>query len=223
MHCRSTLSGWIGTAGPGRAAFVCGQGARLFGVTLLAALLLLAMADLPAAAQPFPPAGSAAQPASTTYSDAVQVLAREQSAAEQYAVILDRFGKNDATRYIQGITRYVDAKADFDGLIEALKTDLIQGRDPGSAPKLADALRAAAEKRVAFTSFVADQVVGDKEGAKGLLPNVVEVVPDLIRALTDAGIGIWREYRAAGKEQRDAIRDELDHLKWKPFADIAKT
>jgi hypothetical protein len=183
----------------------------------------LAREDLPAAAQGSPPAGGAAQPAPATYSDAVQVLAREQSAAEQYAVILDRFGKNDPTRYIQGITRYADAKADFDGLIEALKTDLIQGRDPGSSPKLGEALRAAAEKRVAFTSFVADQMVGDKEGAKGLLPDVVKVVPDLIRALADAGIGIWREYRAAGKERRDAIRDELDHLKWKPFADIAKT
>ena len=68
------------------------------------------------------------------------MLAREQSAAEQYAVVLDRFGKNDTTRYIQGITRYADAKADFDGLIEALKTDLVEGRDPSNSPKLADAL-----------------------------------------------------------------------------------
>jgi hypothetical protein len=181
------------------------------------------MADLQAAAQASPPAGSAAQPAPASYSDAVQVLAREQSAAEQYAVILDRFGKNDTTRYIQGITRYADAKADFDGLIEALKTDLAEGSDPSNSPKLGDALRVAAEKRVAFTTFVTDQVVGNKEGAKGILPEVVSVVPDLIKALTDAGISIWREYATAGKERRDAIRDELDHLKWKPFADIAKT
>jgi hypothetical protein len=222
MHCNSTLRRWIGNPGRGRAVLSCARGARLFGVTLLA-LALLVTKDLPAAAQTSPPAGSAAQPAPATYSDAVQVLAREQSAAEQYVVILDRFGKKDTTRYIQGITRYADAKADFDGLIEALKTDLVQGSDPGNSPKLADALRAAAEKRVVFTSFVAEQVVGDKEGAKGLLPDVVKVVPDVIRALTDAGIGIWREYRTAGKERRDAIRDELDHLKWKPFADIAKT
>jgi hypothetical protein len=56
-----------------------------------------------------------------------------------------------------------------------------------------------------------------------VLPDVVKVVPDLIKALTEAGISIWKEYAAAGKERRDAIRDELDHLKWKPFADIAKT
>jgi hypothetical protein len=170
-----------------------------------------------------PPAGDAAKPAPATYSDAVKVLAREQSDAEQYAFILDRFGKNDTSRYVLGITRYADAKADFDGLIEALKTDLIEGRNPSNSPKLGEALHTAAEKRIAFTTFVADQVVGNKEGAKGLLPDVVKVVPDLIKALTDAGLSIWKEYSGAGKERRDAIRDELDHLKWKPFADIAKT
>jgi hypothetical protein len=61
-----------------------------------------------------------------TLAEAVQVLERERSAAEQYAVILDRFGKNDAGRYVQGISRYAEAKADFDGLIEALKTEIIQ-------------------------------------------------------------------------------------------------
>jgi hypothetical protein len=175
-----------------------------------------------AMAQGSPP-GATAQPAPATYSDAVQFLGHEQSAAEQYAVILDRFGKNDAKRYVQGITRYAEAKADFDGLIEALKTDLIEGRDPSSSPRLGEKLQVAAEKRIAFTTFVADDVVGSTEGGKGLLPDVIGVVPALIKALTEAGISIWKEYRAAGKERRDAIRDELDHLKWKSFADIAKT
>jgi hypothetical protein len=166
--------------------------------------------------------GSPAQPPPATYSDAVQVLAREQSAAEQYAVILDRFGKSDPSQYVKGIIQYADAKADFDGLIEALKTDLIQGRNPSASPKLGDALRAAAEKRVAFTTFVGDQVIGNKGGAQGVLPDVVSVVPDLIKALTKAGISIWKEYSAAGKARRDEIRDELDHLKWKTFADITK-
>jgi len=62
--------------------------------------------------------------------DAIRVLAREQSAAEQYAVLLDSHGKADTNRYVQGITRYAEAKADFDGLIEALKTDF--GPTPGS-------------------------------------------------------------------------------------------
>ena len=137
------------------------------GTGLIVALTLLAAINTPAAAQAPPATGRSEQTAPKTYSEAVQFLAHEQSAAEQYAVILDRFGKNDASRYVQGITRYADAKADFDGLIEALKTDLIEGRNPRSSPKLGDALRTAAEKRVAFTSFVADKVVGSTEGARG--------------------------------------------------------
>jgi hypothetical protein len=101
----------------------------------------------------------AAQPSPTTFSDAVQVLAREQSAAEQYATILIKFGNNDAS-YRKGIALYSAAKADFDGLIETLKADLIQGRDPSKSRNLDNKLRLAAEKRIAFTSFVDDKIVG---------------------------------------------------------------
>jgi len=48
-------------------------------------------------------------------------------------------------------------------------------------------------------------------------------VPDLVKALTEAGISIWREFRDAGKARRDQILDQLDHLKWKAFSDIAST
>jgi hypothetical protein len=222
MRRISIRYGWIVEAGRS-AARLCRRVGYLFGVGIVVGLIFMAGASLPAVAQGSPPAGTAAQPAPATYSDAVQVLAREQSTAEQYAVILDRFGKNDTSKYVQGITRYADAKADFDGLIEALKIDLIEGRDPSSSPKLGNALHAAAEKRVAFTSFVADKVVGNTEGARGVLPDVIKAVPELIKALTDSGISIWKEYSTASKERRDTIRDELDHLKWKPFADIAKT
>jgi hypothetical protein len=157
-----------------------------------------------------------------TLADAVQVLERERSAAEQYAVILDSHGKADTNRYVQGITRYAEAKADFDGLIEALKTDLVQHRDPTASPRFGEALRLAAERRIAFTNFV-DEVIGNKEGARSWIYDVVRVVPDLVKALTDAGISIWREFRDVGKARRDQILDQLDHLKWKPFADLVKT
>jgi hypothetical protein len=197
-------------------------GRRSSGMSTLA-LATLAGAQILAGTLGTPVLNAAAQSTQQSSSESIQILAREQSTAEQYAVILDRLGRNDITRYLQGITRYADAKADFDGLIEALKTDLIEGRNPSGSPNLGKAVRTAAERRIAFTSFVADQVVGDKESAKGALPAVIGVVPDLVKALTEAGIGIWKEYVTAGKESRDAIRDQLDHLKWKPFADLAKT
>jgi hypothetical protein len=225
MRCLSIRSGLTAKARRGFGDFFCCCPWRrhFLGLSFLAVFGLLAQLHLPAAAQGSPPTGAAAQPAPATYSDAVQFLAHEQSAAEQYAVILDRFGKNDPTRYVQGIARYAEAKAEFDGLIGALETDLIDGRDPKNSPKLGEEVQTAAEKRIAFTTFVADQVVGKTEGARGVLPDVLSVVPDLIKALTESGISIWKEYSTAGKERRDAIRDELDHLKWKSFADIAKT
>jgi hypothetical protein len=139
-------------------------------ISLIVALTLLAAANAPAAAQGSPPTQAGEQAAPKTYSEAVQFLAHEQSAAEQYAVILDRFGKSDTGKYVQGITRYADAKADFDGLIEALKTDLIDERNPSNSPRLAETLKTAAEKRIAFTSFVNDKVVGSTEGARGCFP-----------------------------------------------------
>jgi hypothetical protein len=136
-----------------------------------------------ATAETVPRVGAGGEAVSMTLADAVQVLAREQSAAEQYAVILDRLGKKDPGIYVQGITRYADAKADFDGLIEALKIDLIEGSDPSSSPKFVEALRVAAEKRVAFTNFVLHQIVGSDQGARGSLPSVPGL-PDLIAAVT---------------------------------------
>jgi len=161
------------------------------------------------------------QPAPMMLADAVRVLERERSAAEQFAVLLDAQGKADASRYVQGIKRYAEAKADFDGLIEALKTDLVQHRDPTGSPKFNNALQSAAEKRIAFTNFV-EEIIGSKEGARSWIYDVVRVVPDLVKALTDAGISIWREFHDAHQARRDQLLNQIEHLKWKAFADIAK-
>ena len=154
-------------------------------------------------------------------SDAVAVLEKERSAAEQYAVILATVGRKDANLYVRGIQLYADAKAEFDGLIAALRIDLTEGRNPAQSQKFAAALQGAAEKRIAFTNFVSDQVVGKTEGAKPGLVDVVKVVPDLVKAITDAGLAIWDNFTKANKERRDAILNEIDHLRWRSFADLA--
>ena len=155
-------------------------------------------------------------------SDAVAVLERERSAAEQYAVILATVGRKDANLYVRGIQLYADAKAEFDGLIAALRIDLIEGRNPAKSPKFATALQGAAEKRIAFTDFVGDEVVGKVEGAKLDLLSVVKVVPDLVKAITDAGLAIWDAFSKAGKQRRDAMLSEIEHLRWRSFADLAQ-
>jgi len=98
---------------------------------------------------------------------------------------------------------------------------LIEGRNPTRSSKFATALEAAAKSRIAFTNFVSDQVVGKIEGAKPGLIDVVKVVPDLVKAITDAGLAIWEAFAKADKERRDAVLSEVDHLRWRAFADLA--
>ena len=166
------------------------------------------------------PAVCAAQgPASLP--EAIGVLAHEKSAAEQYAVILATVGKKDMATYLHGITLYANAKADFDGLIEELIASLRSGVKPGTSERFKKALDAAAQKRISFTDFVTNDIVGKIEGAKPGLPSIITLLPDLIKAITDAGLAIWNAFHSAAKEKQDAILEELERQKWKLFADIA--
>jgi hypothetical protein len=157
-----------------------------------------------------------------TLSNAIRFFAHEKSAAEQYGVILATIGKANVGLYVRGIALYADAKAEFDGLIAELRFDLQSGQEPASSAKFNEALKAAAEKRVAFTSFVSAEI--DKlPGARPGLPDVIQAVPELVKAITDAGLSVWKAFREAHKESRDAILNELDHLEWRSFADLAKS
>jgi hypothetical protein len=155
-------------------------------------------------------------------SDAIRVLTHEKSAAEQYAVILATVGKTDAARYVRGIMLYADAKAEFDALVAELKFDLTTGQDPSHSAVFTGALQGAAEKRVAFTSFVSHEVVDKIKGARPGLPEVLTAVPELVKAIADAGLSIWKAFHDAGKERRDAILNEVEHLQWRSFAELAK-
>jgi hypothetical protein len=149
--------------------------------------------------------GEAQQPAPSSdamLADAVRVLTREKTAAEGYAQVLATVGRTDP-RYLRGFLLFTDAKAEFDGLIAELKLDLTTGQDPARSAVFTGALQAAAEKRVAFTSFVKSEVVDKVEGARPGLPDAITAVPQLVKAITDAG-------------------DEIEHLQWKSFAELAK-
>jgi hypothetical protein len=156
-----------------------------------------------------------------TLSDAIRFLKHEKSAAEQDGAILFTVAKDNAGPYVRGIKLYADAKAEFDGLLAELRFDLLSGQEPARSAKFNEALKEAAEKRVAFSSFVSAEI--DKlPGARPGLPDVIQVVPELVKAITDAGISIWNAYRQARKENRDAILSELEHLEWRPFSELTK-
>lgn len=188
-------------------------------------ILAAGAATLPVAA-PIVAYGSAEQPAlsgEAALAKAIGVLAREKSAAEQYAVILATVGRSDVALYVRGIQLYADAKAEFDGMIAELKFDLTTGEDPAHSAAFTGALQGAAQKRIAFTSFVSREVIDTIKGARPGLPDVIGTAPELIKTITESGLSIWRAFHDAAKERRDAILTEVSQLQWRSFSDLAKT
>jgi hypothetical protein len=51
---------------------------------------------------------------------------------------------------------------------------------------------------------------------------MLNVVPELVKAITDAGLSIWKAYREMSKDRRDAILNELGQLQWRPFSELVK-
>jgi len=154
----------------------------------------------------------------TSYSDAIRVLKKEQSQAESYMALLNTMGKENTQLYGQGIMLYADAKAEFDGLIEKMQSDLKSGKEPAASSEFDALLKTAVDRRVAFTSFISKQVVGKtSEGIKfPWLATAGELLPELV----DAAKYIWEEYRNSKQSRRQEILDELEGLKWKPFHEI---
>ncbi|HVO84647.1 MAG TPA: hypothetical protein VMU60_09490 [Syntrophobacteria bacterium] len=153
------------------------------------------------------------------YSEAVRNLAREQSLAESYAGILKEFGRQDIQKYARGIELYATAKADYDGLIEQMRTHLIKGQRLDQSEQYQLIMKSAADKRIAFTNFVSEEVIG-KEPGKRFPAAVFTAATELIPVLTDAGKAIWEQYRKAKDQEKQKILAQLSGLKWKSFDKI---
>jgi hypothetical protein len=151
-------------------------------------------------------------------SDGFRVMAREKSLAESFLVLLNDLGKKDVSQYATGITRYAAAKADFDGLISELEHELVDTTPPDQSAAFDAALKEAVDKRVAFTSFVTDTILPHTDNPPKGIGDFIKGGGDLIKALTEAGIAIWREFRSAGEARRTEIKLELETLRWPQFS-----
>ena len=158
--------------------------------------------------------------------EAIGYLKKEQSLAESYAGLLKGFGKQDIATYARGIQLYAEAKAEFDGLIEQLLVTLRQGESPDTSATFQQKLEKAANRRVAFTDFIAQEVLSKvPEGTRSLaailkIAGAIGSVKELVTALKDAGMGIWQGYRQSNEQERTAIVSQLEALRWKPFEEI---
>jgi hypothetical protein len=151
-------------------------------------------------------------------SDGMRVMEREKSLAQSFLVIMNDFGRNDIGQYAKGITLYAEAKAEFDGLITQLEYEVEQARPPDQSERFESELKDAVAKRVAFTSFVTETIIPHTEGAqKGVVGDFIKGGGELIKALTDAGISIWREFQSGSEARRKELRQELESLRWPQF------
>jgi hypothetical protein len=148
-------------------------------------------------------------------------LGREQSAGEAHARLLHRHLRAIPADYARGILLYTEAKAAFDGLIEEAKHHLTEGTPLDQVPGFPARVQAAVDHRTAFTDFVRDQVMvltaNTREGLGDLLSP-----KDLIEAVFNGLLALWRELRAADAARRAQTLSQLDALKWRPFEALAQ-
>ena len=157
-----------------------------------------------------------------TLSEAIGRLNRERTLAEDGASQLKRFAADDRAAQIEGEQLYAAARADFNGLIEQLLSDLDQGVMPQGSAGMERELEAMVEKRLAFSRHVAAAArteSGTKSGA--LAGALLGLVPDLAKGLMQGLGAIWTAHRQGNELQRKAIATRLEAQRWKSFAEVS--
>ena len=163
-----------------------------------------------------------AQTAGSTGSDVIRTLAKERTLGEDGAALLKDFANKDAARLAQGRLLYSAARAEFEGLIEALKDDLVADRDPAATPAFQSTLNEAVAKREAFVEFLKREVVPTVGNDKAGVLAGITAAAALIPALADGGAKLWGEWRKASAERRAEIERKLDAQKWRAFERIGQ-
>ena len=167
-------------------------------------------------------AGARADEATVTGSEAFRVLAKEQSFAESYVVLLKTMSKEDFRRYADGIRYYASARAEFDGLIEQMKQDIIQHDPFGRSEIFQAVLRTAVERRMKFTRHVDETVeaLGVGEGSRAGVKDYVASAAELLAIIGKAAKAVWDEYWTIKETRRKETLTQLEALKWKAFHKI---
>ena len=156
--------------------------------------------------------------AQTTFSEAIGVLGRERTLAEDGVSILKRYAPDD----IEGRSFYARAKAAFDEVIEQLLADLAAGHDPQLSHEFRMKVESAVDGRLAFSQRVA-AVTKDRipQGAKaGWVDALAVGAGDLVKQTIWGSILIWREWRSANAERRKDMEQRVYAQRWRIFADI---
>lgn len=150
--------------------------------------------------------------------EAFGALKKEQSLAESYGAFFKELGKEDFERYGKGIRLYALAKAEFDGLIEQMKYDIVHGEPFEESEKFKVTLQTAVKHRLTFTGHV-DETFEHLTARPGVA-DYIKSGAELVSTLTEAGISIWKEYWSIEESQRKETLSQLDSFKWKAFHEL---
>jgi hypothetical protein len=154
---------------------------------------------------------------------AVDRLAHEKILAEGCVSLLEAFADRGPMQRVQGQRIYARARADVEGLIALLQTDLTGDRSPAAVPKLAYRLESVPKQRQALCRHV-DAAVGSivRERAQG--SRAVELLAEgkagAATPLSDAAVQIWQAYRRAGDPERVRIVTAIEGTRWRDYAEI---
>lgn len=153
-----------------------------------------------------------------TLSEALGRLARERSFAESGAGLLKLVAANDLATLVDGQRLYARAKARFDELIATLKAAMTLGDEVAVARQIEAPLASAVSLRLDFSRYV-EQAVGEAvaKSKAGLVDALTEGVGDIVTALLEGGIDVWKEFRRADEQRRNVIIAQLDGERWLAF------
>jgi hypothetical protein len=97
---------------------------------------------------------------------------------------------------------------------------LADDRDPADALDLKTAAERAFVSRLAFSRHVAD-ALPDLTGTRSvLLDALAKPATDLVKALIEGGIAVWKEYRRGHELRRATLRAQLEQHKWRDFSEL---
>lgn len=156
-----------------------------------------------------------------SFDEAMGLFAAEKVSAENDVAVLKLLQEKDTAAFIRGIRLYGAARSAFENLLTTLKSRVSAGDDIRDDDSLRKQLSAAVEQRLALSRHISQAIeknYGD-EGLKGA--GGVAAGAEVVSNLLGAAVDIWRAYQEYQTEQREQLRDQLDALKWKSFAELA--
>lgn len=157
---------------------------------------------------------------------AIGAFSKEQALAEDYVGLMKTIGQTRFQDYADGIRLYATARAEFNSLIEQLKHELIQHAPPQGSEAFKAALNSAVNHRMAFTVHVDEMVrayTGDGHELRPGVSDYIKGAGELLKIFVDAGNTVWEAYSKVSESKRRETIEQLESLKWKPFAQLAGT